>query len=425
MKILLIRPRPHKDTIGLQSVMLCEPLELMTLADVLIRNHHEVTILDMLLEKRPLSYYIKRIRPDMVGITGYITHIDILKSYARTIKLIHKDIQVAVGGVHATVCPEDLKDVHIDYICRSDDEFYKLCHCQDLTKGLPYRQLPERYLKHYYYLFQDRCALIKTSYGCPYQCNFCFCKEIAPYQARNVEEVIKELLSIPQNEVYIVDDDFLFNAGRLKEFIKEVKTHQINKRYLVYGRADFISAHEALMEELAAIGVTAVIVGIEASSQEELDQYNKGTKLSDNENAIRILQKNGIECYATVILGVDWDQKDFKRLYRFIRRLKLVFVNLQPFTPMPGTDYFKQYNDQLIIPYDEHEKWDMAHLVIRPTKISVRQYYFQIIKLYYRITVTPKHVFYMCSRYGLFTTLKLSLGAAKITIQYLKKVIRG
>ena len=32
MRVLLIRPKPHKETIGLQHVMICEPLELEYLA---------------------------------------------------------------------------------------------------------------------------------------------------------------------------------------------------------------------------------------------------------------------------------------------------------------------------------------------------------------------------------------------------------
>ena len=32
MKVLLIRPKPHKDTLGLQNVMICEPLELESIA---------------------------------------------------------------------------------------------------------------------------------------------------------------------------------------------------------------------------------------------------------------------------------------------------------------------------------------------------------------------------------------------------------
>lgn len=103
----------------------------------------------------------------------------------------------------------------------------------------------------------------------------------------------------------------------------------------------------------------------------------------------------------------------------------MVFVNLQPLTPMPATEYFQTYKDQLLIPYEEHEKWDMAHLVVRPTKLSVRQYYVEILKLYYKITMHPSSVKYMMKRYGLKSCFKLSLGAATISIQYIKKILKG
>lgn len=52
---------------------------------------------------------------------------------------------------------------------------------------------------------------------------------------------------------------------------------------------------------------------------------------------------------------------------------------------------------------------DMAHLVIRPTKISVRKYYMNILSLYYKITISPRNILYMFRRYGVSTTIKLSL----------------
>lgn len=425
MRILLVRPKPHKETIGLQSVMICEPLELMQLSAVLKVNGHTVRILDMILERKPLDFFVKSFAPDLVGITGYISHIGIMKQYAKTIKSINGDIRVAVGGVHAAVCSEDFADENIDYICKNAKQLYDVAGCTDIGERLPDRTLPQKYTDKYYYLFAKNCALIKTSFGCPYSCNFCFCKEISPYIARSVDDCINELLQIPQREVYIVDDDFLFNKSRLLEFYKKIKENNIDKRFLVYGRADFIADNEDIIEKLAEVGLSAVIVGIEASSQEELDNYNKKTRFSDNEKAVNILQKHNIECYATVILGIDWDKNDFSRLYRYIKKMGLVFVNLQPFTPMPGTGYFDEYKDKLIIPYNEHEKWDMAHLVIKPAKISVRNYYWNIIKLYYKITMPPKNVIYMFRRYGIKTTLKLSVGAAKISRQYFKKVIKG
>ena len=81
MKILLIRPRPHPETIGLQSVMICEPLELMTLKSVLKANNHDVTIIDMILEKKSLLYFLKKYNPDVIGFTGYISHINVIKEY--------------------------------------------------------------------------------------------------------------------------------------------------------------------------------------------------------------------------------------------------------------------------------------------------------------------------------------------------------
>jgi hopanoid C-3 methylase len=425
MKIMLIRPKPDPRTIGLQSVMICEPLECMILMGVLKENGHEVVFIDMILEKRPLVHFLKLHRPQLVGITGYISHIGVMKNLAKQAKAFDPTIKVGVGGVHAEVCPEDFSDENIDYIFSDAQSLYQLVGCRQTQGILPYRDLPKRYLKKYYYLFQENCALIKTSVGCPYQCNFCFCKEIAPYAAREIDDVIRELLQIPQREVYIVDDDFLFNRQRLLEFAAAVKKHDIRKHFLCYGRADFIAANEDVILELRNVGLTAVIVGVEASDQEQLNTYNKKTTINDNKNALAILQKHGIECYATVILGVDWTKKEFHQLYDFIKRNRLIFVNLQPLTPMPATPYFDQYKNQLVIPYDQHEKWDMAHLVIAPTKLSVRRYYIEIFKLYYKITLNPRSVGIMLRRYGVKSNMKLSLGALKISLQYLKKILEG
>lgn len=425
MNILLVRPKPHKETIGLRSVMICEPLELMVLSSVLKKNGHNVSIVDMILEKRNLEDIILEFKPHWVGLTGYISHVGVIKDYAKRIKGINPIIKIAVGGVHATVCPKDFCCEYIDVVCKSEKEFYELTKCKDLESVLPDRELPEKYLDKYYYLFSDRCALIKTSLGCPYSCKFCFCKEIAPYKARDIDDVIKELLTIKQKEVYIVDDDFLFNRARLLEFADKLEKNNISKNFLVYGRADFIANNPDVIKRLAKIGLNGVIVGLEACSQDALDNYNKGTTVDNNVEAIRILRENFIECYGTVVLGIDWEKKDFDTLFKFLKDNKVVFVNLQPLTPMPATEYFQEYKKDLIIPYEEHEKWDMAHLVVAPKKMSVRLYYWNIVKLYYKLTVTPHNIKYMFSRYGVVTTTKLSIGAMKITMQYFEKIIRG
>ena len=86
---------------------------------------------------------------------------------------------------------------------------------------------------------------------------------------------------------------------------------------------------------------------------------------------------------------------------------------------------FKKDKEKFIIPYREHEKWDMAHLVLKPEKLTVREYYFQILKLYYLLSLKPKSSLYMIKKYGFINTIKLGFGAMHVVIQYIMKIIRG
>ena len=315
--------------------------------------------------------------------------------------------------------PEDIEGVWQENKCRAEKE-------TSFNYPHPKRSLVEKYRSKYYYMFHNPCALMKTSYGCPYKCNFCFCRKITDgnYFTRRLEDIITEIKSIPEKEIYIVDDDFLVDKHRILEFCKLLKENKLDKKFLIYGRADFIAANEDVIKEFSSAGLRAVIVGLESSSEEELKKYNKKSSVEINEKAIDILKKYNVECYGTLILGVDWDVEDFKRLYRWIRKIDIKFINLQPFTPIPGTELYEEYKDKLIIPREEYEKWDLAHLTVHPSKMSVRKYYWNLIKLYYKITMNPRNVFKMIRQYGLKENLKLSVGASRITMQYFVKMLK-
>ena len=61
MNVLLIRPDSPKESINLQSFMICEPLELEYLAASLKLAGHTVHLVDMLLEKPSISRLLKEI----------------------------------------------------------------------------------------------------------------------------------------------------------------------------------------------------------------------------------------------------------------------------------------------------------------------------------------------------------------------------
>ena len=452
LRILLLRPRPPKETIGLQHVMICEPLELEYLVGNIDKAKASVKIIDMILEKKPIEFFINKYKPHIVGMTAYITHVGAVKEMARKIKCLSNKTITVVGGVHAEVVPEDFTSKYIDYIICSNpvETFIKIIdrvragvdtkeiegtyvkgkkHLRTSSYNIlpPDRSSVKKYRKKYYYMFHNPCALIKTSLGCPYTCSFCFCKEITggKYFARKIDEVMEELESIKEREIYIVDDDFLFNENRLNLFCDELEKRNIHKRFLVYGRADFIASHEKVIGRLSRHGLSAVIVGVESVREKDLKDFNKRSSLENNEKAIRILQKCGIELYATMILQPDFTKKDFRQIEDYIIGLNVSFVNLQPLTPLPGTEIYDDYKDKILVSRKDYAMWDLAHIVLEPKYMSIRQYYYQIIKTYARIVLRPDNIIKMLKKYGIKEVAKMWWGSQFVSLQYIGKIIRG
>lgn len=480
--------------------MICEPLELEYLVGNIDKAKASVKIIDMILEKKPIEFFINKYRPHIVGMTAYITHVGAVKEMARKIKRLSNKTITVVGGVHAEVVPEDFRSKYIDYIICSNpvETFNKIIdrvrdgvdtkeiyetyiksnehqprlasccrdtketgetyiksnehqlHMESCCRGTkeiegtyvkgkkhirtssynilpPDRSSVKRYRKKYYYMFHNPCALIKTSLGCPYTCSFCFCKEITggKYFARKIDEVMEELESIKEREVYIVDDDFLFNEDRLNLFCDELEKRNIHKRFLVYGRADFIASHEKVIGRLSRHGLSAVIVGVESVREKDLKDFNKRSSLENNEKAIRILQKYGIELYATMILQPDFTKEDFRQIEDYIIGLNVSFVNLQPLTPLPGTEIYDDYKDKILVSRKDYAMWDLAHIVLEPKYMSIRQYYYQIIKTYARIVLRPDNIIKMLKKYGIKEVAKMWWGSQFVSLQYIGKIIRG
>nr|WP_312579865.1 radical SAM protein [Sedimentibacter sp.] len=453
MKVLLVRPKPHKDTIGLQHVMICEPLELEYLVSNVpeeINDNVEVKIIDLIIEKREYKDIVIKEEPSFILFTGYITHVGVIKSLAKEAKELLSNVIIGVGGVHAEVVPEDFKSEFIDFIYDKNgidgfnltlNELLNGKAVEDIKNKLsnietkktvfnykyPDRDAVKQYRNQYYYMFHNPCALIKTSFGCPYNCSFCFCKEITDgkYFRRNIEDILGELQVIQEEEVYIVDDDFLYDANWLKEFAAGLKRNNIKKKFLVYGRADFITQNKEILIELKRCGLRAVIVGIESVRENDLKSYNKRTTKNINEECIKILKELNIELYATLIIPLDFTKENFRELTMWLRALDVRFVNLQPLTPLPGTEIFESYLDDLLVKREKYESWDMAHVVLKPEFMSIRRFYLGLLIVYYRVIMRPKHVFALIKKYGIRSNIKMFVGSSFVSFQYIQKIVRG
>lgn len=449
MKILLVRPKPSSETIGLQHVMIVEPLELEILA-ALKRDSDSVIILDMILENAPFEWFLQKHQPDVLCLTGYITHVAIMIEYCRKAKLLFPAVTTIVGGVHCEVCPEDFEDESVDFrVVRNAAVIFTelLNHIEQdsiLPKGVfsqgdtlenctlpafdfhvpfPDRNAVSQYRSKYFYIFYEKVALLKASFGCPYKCSFCFCRVIThgAYYQRPLIEVLEELEQIIETEIYIVDDDFLTDRKYLQAFITELKKRNIHKHFLVYGRADFIAENPDIMHDLAEIGLKTVIVGFESFSDLELDKYNKKTSVSMYADTMAVLKGEKIDVFATIIIPPEWDKSDFKNMVKVIKSLGIHYVNLQPLTPLPKTEVsFPE--DRILISKREYEKWDLAHISVQPEKLSVPEFYQEILNAYSSILYQPKVMWHYLTTYRPALLWKMIIGGARVSQQYKKKI---
>jgi hopanoid C-3 methylase len=448
MKILFIRPLPPAETIGLQHVMIVEPLELEILA-TLVEEGNEINIVDLILENKPFDFFLKTYNPDVVCITGYITHTLEMMKICEKAKTFNNKIITVVGGVHIEKMPESINHQALDFrvVRNATIAFPKLIKylqntcifpegvlkfgefldesrlpAYNFSVPIPNRSLTKQYRSKYFYVFHNKVALLKASFGCPYQCNFCYCRKITSdiYFERPLEDVITELKSIKEKEVYIIDDNFLVSKTRLQKFLELLKFSNISKKYLIYGRADFIASNPDLIREFKALGLRTIIVGFESFENNELDAINKNTSAMTNYAAMEVLNRIGVDCYASIIAMPNWDEHDFKKATQIMIDLKIRFLNIQPLTPLGKTD-FTIDESKLVIARNEYPKWDLAHVVIQPEKLTIKEYYKSILKMYEKVLFQPGNLFHHL-KYPPLMQLKLLLGALKVRKQYLNKI---
>jgi hopanoid C-3 methylase len=429
LRILLVRPPQPRRSIGLRHLMICNPIELEYVGAAC--PGHDVRIFDGILE-RDLAGAIRSFAPDLVGTSGYINAVDEVAEVIAVVRAHAPDALVLVGGVHATVVPEDFAAgapdavirgdglaafrAVVDRLARGDRDLAGICgvvsgaalasgglgevppfaHPDDLP--FPARELTERHWQRYYYVYHRPVTMMKTSFGCPYRCSFCYCWRITngAHLVRSPESIGEELSRVWAKEVYLVDDDFLLSEPRLWAIHDEIRRRGIEKGYFCYGRSDFIAEHPEIVRALSKAGLKAVVVGVESFRQHELDAFDKQIDAEVHERAFAVLREARVDVYASFILDPWWEDREFRALERYIRRNQLYYVILQPLMPLPGTLLWEEWKDRVFIRRDHHELWDISHLAV-PSRLPMWRYYGWMLRLY------------LGANYGLWRVPRMSL----------------
>jgi hopanoid C-3 methylase len=410
MKILLIQP--YSSSALMDQIYLFEPLALEYLGAGMQLDGHTVKVLDARIDG-DIDGAVRSFQPDVIGLTGFTSHVNIIKDIARRVRALAPRAATIVGGHHATVRPEDFNYADIDAVVIGEGVFTfreivaALASKADLLQvpgialpspdgmifgtSRPYtpldqlpapdRRLTAGYRSHYFSEWFKPLASIRTSLGCTARCNFCALWGITggKYLRRDPESVIEELRSIEEDNVFFCDDESMCDTDRMSRLADLIDQAGIRKRYFLYARVDTIVRNPALFEKWARIGLCQVFVGMEDFSDARLRAMKKGVTVAQQEQAARILDRLGVMMYASFMVDPDYSREDFASLKAYVRRLKLKYATFTVMTPLPGTELHEAVKDRLLT--GKPEMFDMLHALV-PTRLPLQEFYREMAALY-------------------------------------------
>ncbi|NOZ42178.1 MAG: radical SAM protein [Alphaproteobacteria bacterium] len=420
MKVLLINPPCGIQTIGLKNLTKIEPLNLELLG-AMIKDRHDVRLVDMEVAPKDLSRMLVDFKPDIVGVTSEVVHVETAKQALAVTRLSAPGCLTVVGGHHPTVWPQDFLDPLIDLVVRGEgtETFAEICDARaggatsfshiaglmiregDQLVATPVRPLPRtldhqpmpdrsltsRYRSSYYYLWENDIAAVRSSVGCSFPCVFCSPRIYSNggFIPRSPELLVEEISGLKEDFIYLCDDHAFHDPERMHKMADMLLSAGIKKRYFTYARVDSIVENRELFALWARAGLQLVMSGLESLDYEVLKRTGKRIEKGQDVEALNILGDLGIGMSAGFLVEDNFTPKDFARIDKFVEQHPaIILTEYTPLTPLPGTPLHRKVQDDIIT--EDRQFYDLQHFLMT-TRTSTKELYRMMRNAYGKVVV--------------------------------------
>jgi anaerobic magnesium-protoporphyrin IX monomethyl ester cyclase len=332
---------------------------------------------------------IKTFKPDLLAISVMTEHFDKITDLLKKVK---PGCKVVVGGVHATLCPEDvLKFKTIDFVCVGEGEELILELCECLEKHKDYSNLKNLGFKKHgkiqinecrpfvdmdklpipdWSLFDDRHlfrpfmgkiyrgSFYTMSRGCPQLCTYCVngslrkilknCGRYFRYQSPKT--TIKQLAYLKEKFgatwFKFADDSIMLLS---EQYLEELASG-LAPLHIKFGcsvRPETTTANKVQL--LKKMGCVAASVGVESGNEKLRKEILNRTMTNDQiKNAIKLLNAENIRVSTFNMIGLpNESRKNVFETIRLNKELDVKAVNVYIIYPYPGTDINKKFKIKL------------------------------------------------------------------------------
>lgn len=371
-RLVLINPVNHAKT-GLtdNTSSIFPPLGLGIIA-ALTPDDFDIVLIDENIE--PFVYC----DADLVAITAFTSAAN--RAYEIAAVYRAKGVPVVMGGIHASMNSEEALN-YVDTVVIGEAESswgnlindFRKSGLQKIYRGelidmkdfiVPRRDIfSPRYLQ----------GTIQTSRGCPMDCYFC---SVTPfngkvYRQRPVEDVLNELESMKERQIFFVDDNLLGysreSAERAIALFKGMVERKLNKEWFCQASLNF-GGNDEVLKWAAKSGCRMVFIGLESPEPDELKSMHKNLNLKmDYDKAFQNINRHGIAVLGAFIFGSDAETVDsirFKTAYMLRNRIDVIQTTI--LTPLPGTRQYDTFRDEDRLIYRHYprdwDRYDMSEL---------------------------------------------------------------
>ena len=326
---------------------------------------------------------VEAMSPGLVAFSATTHQYPYVETCAGWIKQSMPHLPTMVGGVHATLAPEQvLANPDVDLVCIGEGEYPLLDLTNALAQGRNISDIPNLWLRKNGHVvrnglralisdldelpfpdrelfgFQEILAAndgwvdMMAGRGCPYGCSYC-CNPALRHQLkglgkyvrfRSVDNVLAEIRSLASQytikTLNFQDDVFTLDREWALEFSRAY-AEAFTFPFWINTRVESINDEE-LVAALAGSGCRGVRIGIE-SGNEELRAKILKRRMSNDEirRAFALARKHGLDTYTCNMLGIPGETPAMiEETIALNRELEPTDLQFSVFYPYPMTELY-------------------------------------------------------------------------------------
>ncbi len=325
----------------------------------------EVLDMNIILKLSSLEQKIKKIKPDVVGLTTTIDNYNEASKIAIFIKKKFSEIKTLLGGPHISLLGRTgfLFPKEFDIIVQGEGE----SHLKNI-QTLVHSKLNEQHLLPYLRYSKFECQSdinwksvydpnhhapffnIETSRGCAFSCPFCAHPILAGnvIRKKNRETLIAqfEYLKYKQqiNHIRFTDSTFTTSQSNFYFICDYFQKANLNFEWSCFARIRDLN--ERLLNEAANANCKAMFVGIESAEHKRLKELKKDFSFNKIKKILRLAEERDILIFCNFIHGLPGDDNSSAmEIIKFVSEFELNYVNVNQFHLIPDSPYVKNNTD--------------------------------------------------------------------------------